>query len=197
MQQQSGQVNSVCQCNVDTNIHFFTSGGKFHNAGTCTASPLCPLFTDIGFVAAHGYGSRAYNPSSPQELVQWTYVQGQHTTESAIADSQNRRSMDSVPPRKDHLTVISHITILEPWGGHAYYGAMSLAGHILYTNAGAQNRLMQTLTEPNTDIAILTSPKYSVGGEWKDWASDNDELVTALSDEDKDLKYQNVETASS
>ena len=74
---------------------------------------------------------------------------------------------------------------------------MSLAGHILYTNAGAQNRLMQTLTEPNTDIAILTSPKYSVGGEWKDWASDNDELVTALSDEDKDLKYQNVETASS
>ena len=64
-----------------------------------------------------------------------------------------------------------------------------------YTIAGAQDRLMQTLTEPNTDIAILISPKSSVGGEWIDWASDNDELVTALSDEDKDLKYQNVETA--
>ena len=72
-----------------------------------------------------------------------------------------------------------------------------LAGDILYKNAGAQDRLMQTLTEPNTDIAILISPKSSVGGEWIDWASDNNELVTALSDEDKDLKYQNVETAPS
>ena len=74
---------------------------------------------------------------------------------------------------------------------------MSLAGHTLYTNAGAHDRLMQTLTEPNTDIAILISPKSSVGGEWIDWASDNDELVTALSDEDMDLKYQNVKTAPS
>ena len=64
-----------------------------------------------------------------------------------------------------------------------------------YTNAGAQDRLMQTRTEPNTDIAILISPKSSVGGELIDWVSDNDELVTALSDENKDLKYQNVKTA--
>ena len=71
------------------------------------------------------------------------------------------------------------------------------AGHILYTNAGAQDRLMQTLSEPNTDIAILISSKFSVRGEWLDWTSDNDELVTALSNEDKDLKYQNVETAPS
>ena len=71
-----------------------------------------------------------------------------------------------------------------------------LAGDILYKNAGPQDRLMQTLTEPNTDIAILISPKSFVGGEWINWASDNNELVTALSDEDKDLKYQNVETAS-
>ena len=74
---------------------------------------------------------------------------------------------------------------------------MSLAGHTLYTNSGAHDRLMQTLTEPNTDIAILISPKSSVGAECIDWASDNNELVTALSDEDKDLKYQNVETAPS
>ena len=74
---------------------------------------------------------------------------------------------------------------------------MFLAGHILYTNAGAQDRLMQTLTEPNTDIAILISSKFSERGEWIDWTSDNDELVTALSNEDKDLKYQNVETAPS
>ena len=58
---------------------------------------------------------------------------------------------------------------------------------------------MQTLTEPNTDIliAILISPKSFVGREWIDWASDNDELLIALSDEDKDLKYQTVETAPS
>ena len=74
---------------------------------------------------------------------------------------------------------------------------MFLVSHILYTNAGAQERLMQTLTEPNTDIATLISSKFSVRGEWIDWASDNDELVTALSNEDKDLKHQNVETAPS
>ena len=74
---------------------------------------------------------------------------------------------------------------------------MFLAGHILYPNAGAQDRLMQTLTESNTDIAILISSKSFVRGEWIDWASDNDELVTALSNEDKDLKYQNMETAPS
>ena len=62
--------------NVDTNVHFCTTGGKFHNAGICTASALCPLFTDIRFAAAHGYGNRAYNPSPPQDLVQWRYVQG-------------------------------------------------------------------------------------------------------------------------
>ena len=74
---------------------------------------------------------------------------------------------------------------------------MALAGHILYTNTGAQDHLMQTLTEPSTDIAILISPISSVGREWIDWASDNNELVTGLSDEDKDLKNQNVETATS
>ena len=74
---------------------------------------------------------------------------------------------------------------------------MFLVSHILYTNAGVQDRLMQTLTEPNTDIAILISSKFSVRGEWIDWASDNDELVTALSNEDKDLKHQNVEAAPS
>ena len=88
--------------------------------------------------------------------------------------------------------VVSLSTILVQLGGHVYYGAMALAGHILYTNTGAQDHLMQTLTEPSTDIAILISPKSSVGGECIDWASDNDELVkhallSALLDEDKDL----------
>ena len=98
--------------------------------------------------------------------------------------------------------VVWYSTILEQLGCHVYYGAMALAGHILYTNAGAQDRLMQMLTQPSTDIAIMISPKSSVWGEWIDWASDNDELVkhallSALLDEDRDLKYQNVETAPS
>ncbi|XP_029053689.2 uncharacterized protein LOC114881157 [Osmia bicornis bicornis] len=73
---EKGHVRQRCTCVVDRSDRCYVCGESDHKAATCSASPRCPLCTDLGRNAGHRLGAMSCAPKSRRPNKEKGAVQG-------------------------------------------------------------------------------------------------------------------------